>query len=136
MPPLKFQVPAPCTPMRKSPAALVRSPDQTLLALPPEAIEKARAQLKVTSDSDAVPHLVALAVKTRRIAGDGALPALAAIGLLVLEKLGSSEEAHDLFAAAGLKDEAAAFLGSATEARAPREAARPSATVKPRRGLS
>lgn len=116
-------------------AAFARSPDKTQLAIPPEAIEKARAQLKATDDPSAVTHLVALAVKTRRVAGAGALPALAAIGMLVMEKLGSSEKAHDMFAAAGLHDEAAALLGTTTEVRAPREQPPAAPTVKPKRGL-
>lgn len=115
-------------------AAVARSPDKRLLAIPPEAIEKARAQLMATSDEDAVPALIALAVKTLRIAGDGALPALAAIGLLVVEKLGSAK-AHDMFAAAGLKAEAAALLATSTEVRAPRAQPKVAPTVKATRGL-
>ena len=115
-------------------AAIVRSDDKKRLALPAEAVEKARAQLKATSDPDAVSHLIALAAKTRRIAGDGGIAVIGAIALIVVEKLGSTEEAAAQFTAAGL-DDVTTLLGTTREVRAPREQPKAAAPVKPKRGL-
>jgi hypothetical protein len=116
-------------------AAIQRSPDETLVAIPPEAIEKARARMRALDDPDIVAHLIALAVKTKRIAGDGGLPVLAALALLVAEKLGSVDDAADRFGAAGIAN-AASLIGASAEARAPREQPKAAPTVKPKRGLS
>ena len=114
-------------------AAMVRSPAG--LSLPTAAVEKAEAKLRATSDPRAVEHLVALAVRTQRIAGDAGLAVNIVLALLVAEKLGSATAARDKFAAGGHPD-AAALLGKAAEARAPVDASKPAAPpVKAKRGL-
>lgn len=116
-------------------AAMERSPDGTRVVLPPPAIEAARAKVLASTDPEVVQHLIALAVKVHRIAGDGGFPVIAAIALLVAEKLGSATAAADKFGAAGLAD-AAAAIGGTQPVRAPREAAPAGPAVKARRGLS
>ena len=116
-------------------ASMQRSPDKTLIAIPPEVLEKARARVRSSKDADVLTHLVALAVKINRLAGDGGTPAIAALMLLVAEKLGSAQDAADRFSAAGISN-AAQLLGVTEAARAPREQPKPQAAVKPKRGLS
>lgn len=73
-------------------------------------------------------------MKIKRLAGDGGIPAIAALALLVAEKIGSVAAAADRFNAAGI-DNAAQLLGVVEPTRAPREP-KPQAHVKPKRGLS
>ncbi len=82
----------------------------------------------------AVKDLLALAAKTRRIAGDGGFAVVVVIAGLVAEKLGSQQAAGDRFASAGLKDER---LFSSEPLTAPRADSRPTTTapVKAKRGL-
>lgn len=116
--------------------AIQRSPDKSLVAIPPDIVDKARAQVRANDDPELIPHLIALAVKTRRVAGDGGIPVIAALALLVAEKLGSHDDVADRFAAAGIAD-AKALLGTVTTSRAPRDEKKPAAlTVKAKRGLS
>ena len=115
--------------------AITRSDDGKSVSLPDAAVESARAALRL-ADDDAVVHLIALAVKTRRIAGEGALPVIVAIGFLVGDKLGSKQAAADRFADAGMASEAKALLASTPPVRAPQADHKPATpTVKARRGL-
>jgi hypothetical protein len=117
-------------------AAMQRSPDKKQIAFPPEVIERARARVRSSNDGDEVlAHLIALAAKIKRLAGDGGTPAIAALVMIVVDKLGSVDEAADRFNAAGITN-AAQLLGSIETSRAPREQPKPQATVRPKRGLS
>lgn len=116
-------------------ASMQRSADKKLIAIPPEVIEKARARVRSSNDGDVLIQLVALAAKINRLAGDGGTPAIAALMLLVADKLGSAQDAADRFSAAGITN-AAQLLGGTETSRAPREQPKPQATVKPKRGLS
>ncbi len=115
--------------------AIQRSTDKTGVVIAPDDIERARGRLRLSDDPDVVAHLVALAVKTQRVAGEGGLPVIAALLLLVAEKLGSASAAADRFGAAGIAN-AAALVGGNVELRAPREQQQAPPTAKPKRGLS
>lgn len=117
-------------------ASMERSPDKKQVAFPPEALEKARARVRTAAEPELLSHLIALAVKIKRLAGDGGTPAIAALALLVADKLGSVEDAADRFSAAGIVN-AGQLLGVVEKSRAPREDPKvPKLTVKPKRGLS
>lgn len=111
--------------------------DDAGLSFPPEAVEKARASLRGVGGDEVAVHLIALGMRTHRIAGAAGKAVLVDLALLLAEVLGSAEAAADGFAAAGMSKEAASLLGAAVASRAPQAPTRPAApTVKPRRGLS
>jgi hypothetical protein len=116
-------------------AAMQRSSDKKQVAFPPDVLEKTRARVRASSEDEVLAHLIALAVKIKRVAGDGGMPAIAAIAMLVADKLGSASDAADRFNAAGISN-AAALLGVSDPIRAPREQTKAAAPVKAKRGLS
>jgi hypothetical protein len=118
-------------------ATMVRSADKKSVSFPLDAVEKAAAGARTSTDPAVVRDLIALAVKIKRIAGDGGLAAIVEIGLIVAEKLGSTQAAGDQLEAAGVAKDAAALLGKAVETRAPRsEPTKPNApNIKAKRGL-
>lgn len=116
-------------------AASIRQSDAGL-SFAPEAIEKARASLRGEPGDEVVVHLLALGIKTHRMAGVAGQPVLVELARLVADVLGSAQAAADRFAAAGMSKDAASLLGAAVASRAP-EAPKPKGpTVKPKRGLS
>lgn len=117
--------------------AMERSPDGTAVSFPTAAVERAAQKVRATADDEALTHLIALAVKIKRIAGEGGTAAIMSIGLIVADKLGSTAAAADRLVAAGLEDDAKSFLGRKEEKRAPAQpqTAGP-APVKAKRGLS
>ena len=115
-------------------AASIQRTD-TGVSLPAAAVEQARVALRGGGD-DVVVHLLALGIKTHRIAGAGGDDVVILIASLVGELLGSAQAAADRFAQAGMSKEAAALLGSSLASRAPQAPAPAAVAVKPRRGLS
>lgn len=115
-------------------AASIQRTD-TGVSLPPAAVEQARLALRGGGD-DVVVHLLALGIKTHRIAGAGGDDVVILIASLIGELLGSAQAAADRFAAAGMSKEAAAVLGTSLASRAPQATAPTKTAVKPRRGLS
>jgi len=105
------------------------------VSLPPAAVEQARLALRGGGD-DVVVHLLALGIKTHRIAGTGGDDVVLLIASLIGELLGSAQAAVDRFAGAGMSKEAAAVLGTSLASRAPQAPAAAATAVKPRRGLS
>lgn len=117
-------------------ASMERSADKKQVAFPPDVVEKARARVRAAEEPELLSHLIALAVKIKRLAGDGGTPAIAALALLVADKLGSVDDAADRFHAAGIAN-AGQLLGVVEKSRAPRvEPKPPKLAVKPKRGLS
>ncbi len=116
-------------------AGMQRSADNTTVTFPPAVVDRARARVHGSDDPEVLAHLIALAVKIRRIAGDGGTPAIEVLAQLVADKLGSAADAADRFSAAGISN-AAQLLGVVETTRAPREQPKAQATVRPKRGLS
>jgi hypothetical protein len=107
------------------------------VSFPLEAFEKVRAALRASPAPDAIlVHLIALGMKTHRIAGPAGNAVLGDITLLVAEVLGSAQAAADRFATAGLDKATAARLGAEVANRAPPPAKTAAPTVKAKRGLS
>src|SRR5688572_16231018 len=118
-------------------ATMERSADKASVSFPNQALERTQSKLRATTDNEPVVHLIALAAKIKRIAGDGGLAAIVSIGLLIADKLGSAQAAADKLEGAGLAKEAQSFLGKVGETRAPRDDHKPpTPTVKAKRGLS
>lgn len=116
--------------------AMERSEDGTFVFFSTPSVERAAAKLRATDGDAVLTHLVALAVKLKRVAGDGGAAAIMSIGLLLADKLGSKDAAASRLEAAGLGSDAKALLGQRTEKRAPQEPSKPAPpTVKPKRGL-
>jgi hypothetical protein len=117
-------------------AAMERSEDGKSVFFSTPSVERAAAKLRATDGDVVLSHLVALAVKIKRVAGEGGVAAVMSIALLVADKLGSKDAAADRLEAAGLGADAKAFLGQSTEKRAPQEPNKPAPpTVKAKRGL-
>lgn len=118
-------------------ASMQRSDDKSVLFFPPELVDKTRARIRAeaSSNDDVLAHLLALAAKINRIAGEGGRPAMAALVLLVVERVGSVEVASDHFGAIGIQN-ASQLLGTIEPSRAPREQPKAAPAVKPKRGLS
>jgi hypothetical protein len=107
------------------------------VSFPDAAFEKARAALRASPAPDEiVVHLLALGIKTHRIAGPAGFAVLGDLTLLIAEVLGSVQAAADRFAAAGMDKETASVVGAAVANRAPAPTAKAAPAVKPKRGLS